>query len=466
MKELGRCGRLSAAGEVWPQTGLAYLASVARQAGAEVQLLDAMALDWSPSRTAQAVKGFKPDAIFVHLTTPTFNNDKEFCKALKQGLPSAVFVVVGSHASALPEEVLRDFPTDYALVREGETPVQALAELGGFIRESLPPGFRWLDDDGVMQSSGDSGMIADLDSLPHPARDLLPNTRYKMPFFGREPFATVISSRGCPYGCTFCRAGVSWGKKVRARTVSNVVEEILLLRHKFHIRNVVFMTDSFTFDRDWVLETCAAMEDSRVRWICNSRVDAVDEEMLHSMKRAGCLLISYGLESGSQELLKSCRKNITLEQSREAIKLTRQAGITSFGYFIFGLPGETWDTVHQTIDFALDVGPDYALFHVATPFPGTRLFEEAKEKGLLLEMDWALCDEESVGIMRTESLSPDDLRKARQLAIRRFYLRPQRIMKELAQMRSLESLLARGKAAAKVLTTWLNTTHRCEVKVQ
>lgn len=329
---------------------------------------------------------------------------------------------------------------------------------------SLPPGFQWLDMEGNVVSSGNAGFISDLDVLPFPARDLLPNEKYKMPFFGREPFATVISSRGCPYGCSFCRAGVSWGKRVRTRSVPSVIEEIRQLRDRYKMRNIVFMTDSFTFDRDWVLQLCEAMtqQTPEIRWICNSRVDAVDEEILTAMKRAGCLLISYGLESGSQTILDSCHKGISLDDSKRAVALTRQAGIISFGYFILGLPEETWETVHETIDFALEVEPDYALFHIATPFPGTRLYDEALEKGLLLNQDWRLCDEESAGILRTVALSADDLAQARRMAMRRFYLRPRILARELSRTASLGSLIARGRAAVRMTLNWAGKKHQCE----
>jgi len=481
MKELGRCGRLSAAGELWPQTGLASLAAVARQSGASVQLLDAMALRWTPSQTAQCIRAFQPDVLFVHVSTPTFNSDRDFCAELIREVPNAVLVVVGSHGSALGAEMLKDFPADYVLVGEGEQPIRQLAESAtnclmpvGHFRGSaradtqdvstLPTGLRWLDSEGGALSSGDTGFLLNLDELPFPARDLLPNNRYRMPFFGRESFATLISSRGCPYGCSFCRAGVSWGKRVRTRSVPNVIEELRHLSEQHHIRNVVFMTDSFTFDRQWVLDLCEAMDRDvpGLRWICNSRVDAVDEEILAAMKKAGCLLISYGLESGSQSILDSCRKGISLDDSRRAIHLTRRAGILAFGYFILGLPEETWETVRQTIDFALDVEPDYALFHIATPFPGTRLFDEAVEKGLLLNQDWDLCDEETAGILRTVALSAEDLAKARRIAMREFYLRPKVIARELTRTASVGSIVSRTEAAARMLLNWAGKKHPCK----
>ena len=475
MKEIGRCGRKSAAGEIWPQTGLAYLASVARHNGSVVDICDAMALKWNPSATAKYIRRFSPDILFIHTSTPTLKSDSAFLSLLRPHLPpETACVVLGGHVSALGASVLEEFPADYALVGEGEGSIDRLTKSGGpllkptdpsFSPSEIPPGLFWLDSKDKQPRGTMGDFVSDLNLLPLPARDLLPCRHYRMPFFRKGPFATVIPSRGCPYGCTFCRAGLSWGKKVRTRTPENVLAEIDVLQHKFNIHNIVFMTDSFTFDRDWVMRFCKLLSNEKrdVQWICNSRVDAVDQQLLSAMKHAGCILISYGLESGNQRILDSVRKGISLDQSRNAVKWTKHAGITAFGYFIFGLPGEDQATVQETIDFALEVDPDYALFHIATPFPGTELYKEAKENGLLVNENWELFDEQTAGMMRTVKLSAHEIRNARNQAIRRFYFRPRRILEEISRLRSPYTWVSHFVAASRVVQSRLDSSHQCSI---
>lgn len=455
MKELGRCGRKSVAGELWPQTGLATLAAVCRQAGHEVGLLDAIAERMPPEQTVQRIVDFNPELCVIHTTTPTFHFDAQLVEQLRRFLPDRLLAMTGTHASALPGESLQQCRIDMAIVGEAEDTV--LDILSG-VRRKIPLDYlevrgTWIDFNGDIRAMPERAPRADLDSLPFPARDLLPNDKYHMPFFGSEPFATVISSRGCPYPCTFCRAGLTWGTRPRHRSPVNVLDEIKEIRDRHGIRNVVFMTDMFTLDRDWVMELCERMlvKEMDIRWICNSRADTVDLEMLVAMKNAGCQLISYGLESGDQEILDRCRKGLKLEHGRKAIPLTRNLGMIAFGYFMIGLPGESWESVHRTIDYAIEVDPDYALFHVATPFPGTELYQWAKDNGYLLSEDWSKFDEETAAVLRTEKMTPEELVRARKMATRKFYLRPNRLWKELMSVKNMEELKVKLRAGWSIL---------------
>ena len=229
-----------------------------------------------------------------------------------------------------------------------------------------------------------------------------------------------------------------------------MIAEIVEMKRTLGIRNVVFMTDSLTLDKRWVNRFLDGVleEGLQFRWICNSRVDAVDLEMLKKMKRAGCLLVSYGLESGNQAILDAAKKRIKLEDSRNAIRLTRKAGLLSMAYFIIGLPGETAETIEESIRFARELEPDYVNFHVATPFPGTELYDIAHKNGWLATDDWNQYEEEGSAVLRTEALTAQDLVSAQRRAMRKFYLRPSRILKELARLRNWGQLKARFRAAA------------------
>lgn len=451
MKEVGRCGRRALAGELWPQTGLAYLAAVARREGADVRLIDAMASCVTVEQLLRDTLDFKPDLVIANTTTPTFVNDAGVIDLLKQK-HDALYAFTGAHVSALPEESLNNSSADLIFINEAEETLKEVIKKWKDFRDI--PGLAYREGEKITITSACS-YIPNLDSLPFPARDLLPNDRYRMPFFENEPYATVIPTRGCPWSCTFCRAGRVWGKKVRSRSPENVLEEIRRIKNDLGIRNVVFMTDSLTLDKKWAHSFLDAILESDVkfRWICNSRVDAVTPDLLRKMKKTGCILVSYGVESGNQEILDTSRKKITLEDSRKAIKWTRQAGIISMAYFILGLPGETKQTIEESIRFAREIKPDYVNFHIATPFPGTELYDIAKEKGWLVSDDWSEYEEEGSAVLRTKDLTADELMEAQRRAMRKFYLRPGRILREVASLRSWGQLKSRFKAGWNLLTT-------------
>lgn len=452
MKELGRCGRRTVAGELWPQTGLAYLAAVAMQEQCEVRLIDAMASGETPDDLIRINNGFKPDLIIANTTTPTFKNDALIMNKLKSSHPRGIYAFTGTHVSALPEESLKNSRVDMIFINEAEQT----------LREVIHKWKQWNDIPGLAFRKGDQIIItsqcpyiSNLDFLPFPARHLLPNGKYKMPFFEDEPYATVIPTRGCPWKCIFCRAGKVWGTKIRTRSPENVIAEIREIKEELGIENIIFMTDSLTLDKNWANKFFDKIleQNLKFRWICNSRVDAVNPEMLHRMKRAGCLLISYGVESGSREILELAKKNIKPEDSKKAIKWTREAGILSMAYFIIGLPGETPETIGESIRFAKKIDPDYVNFHVATPFPGTELYEMAKEYGWLSSTDWNDYEEEGSAVLRTQELTAGELVAAQKRAMRAFYMRPGRLLREIGNIKNFPQLKAHIKAGFSLLST-------------
>lgn len=494
MKEVGRCGRRSVGGEVWPQTGLAYLAAVVEREGHAARIIDCMATPMPIEQLERECLDWHPDVIVANSATPTIRNDAEVLERLARAT-AAICGFVGPHVSALPEETLAETQADFGMINEAEETVadlvRALAAL--MAREPGPgdlntadrvrgalrgiPGLVWrhppMDEEGHvarpdlpparkdeprradLEVNPPRDLVADLDSLPMPARHLLPNRAYRMPFFGAHPFATIIPARGCPWPCTFCRAGRVWGRRVRSRSVDSILAEVRSLVEDFGIRHVVFMTDSLTLDRAWAMALFEALAglDSPIEWICNSRVDSIDSAMLAAMKRAGCRMVSYGVESGDQSILDRSGKRITLGQSEKAVCLTREAGISSMAYFILGLPGETSETIEETIRFARRLNPDYVNFHLATPFPGTALYEEARREGWLASTRWEDFEEEGGGVMAVGDLSVEQLRAAQRRAMRSFYLRPWRLVRELFSLRSWADLSARVCAGVRMLQT-------------
>ncbi len=457
MKEVGRCGRRAVAGELWPQTGLAYLAAVALEEKCDVDLIDAMASRVGIDELTQRICNFAPDLVVANTTTPTFKNDVLVLERLKAAHP-AIYAFTGTHVSALPDQSLKNSQADLIFINEAEET----------LREIIRHWDNWHNVPGIAFRNGNNvkitpprPYIANLDDLPFPARRFLPNHQYKMPFFEDKPYATVIPTRGCPWKCIFCRAGEVWGAKIRTRSPENVIAEIEQIIGEFSIRNIVFMTDSLTLDKKWANAFFDAIPGRglKFRWICNSRVDAITPDLLKKMKAAGCLLISYGVESGSQEILDASKKKITLDDSRDAMRWTREAGIMSMAYFIIGLPGETNETIEASIRFAKDIKPDYVNFHIATPFPGTELYEIAKQNRWLISDDWSEYEEEGSAVLRTETLTGQDLVEAQKRAMRKFYLRPVRLVKEVSNIKNLAQLRARIKAGASILVTLCKKKH-------
>ncbi|GAB4316138.1 MAG: radical SAM protein [Candidatus Sumerlaeia bacterium] len=464
MKELGRCGRKSVAGEIWPQTGLAYLAAMALRGGHDARIIDAMAEALNLTETLDRITAAPPDFIIANVTTPTFLNDARVFAAIRERLPETLLGMAGTHPSALPERTLQECPAcDFIIVNEAELTVEAILQATAAVadRNGRLEAMRGLDGlalrrpDGGVQVNPRRKLLADLDALPRPARRLLPYRKYFMPFFEGEPFATVIPTRGCPWKCIFCRAGGVWGADIRVRTPENIMGELEELVHDLGIRHVVFMTDSLTLNRQWAKRFfhCLIEANLGLQWICNSRVDVVDPDMLSLMKRAGCTLVAYGVESGNEQILKRTRKEITLAQAERAIRWTREAGLLSMAYFIIGLPGETHQTIEDSINFAIKIDPDYVNFHVATPFPGTELYEMALQNAWITADNWEEFEEEGSAVMRTEALTPEDLVRAQRRAMQRFYLRPGRIVRELGKIRTMGQLKSRVAAGMNMLKT-------------
>ena len=494
MKEVGRCGRRAIGAEIWPQTGLAMLGAMVEREGHVARIIDCMAEPMSAEELERECHDWRPDVIIANSATPTIRNDAEVLERLARAT-AALCGFVGPHVSALPERTLEETRADFGLINEAEETVaelvralaalmaaaagpgdhstavrvrQTLGTIRGLVWRHPPmdeaghvarPDQKHLRDSeavpGRIEVNAVRPLIDDLDALPLAARHLLPNDAYRMPFFGDHPFATIIPARGCPWPCTFCRAGRVWGRKIRNRSVENVMREVRSLGGEFGIRRLVFMTDSLTLDRKWAGELFAALEalDEPVDWICNSRVDSVDAEMLAAMKRAGCRMISFGVESGCQEILDLSKKRITVEQSERAVALAREAGIPTMAYFILGLPGETRQTVARTAAFARRLNPDYVNFHIATPFPGTPLYEEAVRKGWLTSDRWEDFEEEGSVVMEAGELTGEELRRAQRRAMRSFYLRPSKLAREALAVRSWGDLAARLRAGWRMLRT-------------
>lgn len=352
IRDTNRSGRRSIERTTWPQTSLAMMAGCLDNC--EVEIVDCMAEGLSYETCYEKMKKFAPTWVVTNPISSIFPHDliiTHYAKSL-----GAKTVVISPHAKALKEEVYGQFPSLDHII----SPERGGAEVEYMLRELI---------------TGEKTDGTSLSTLPPARQDLLPTERYSLPFIGKN-FTFVIVARGCPYKCIYCRQGVMYEGEVRYRSVDSVIEEI----RKYGLKNIALHSDTATLNKEWMYEFCRKIP-KRVRWICNSRVDMVDKELLHQMKDAGCWMICYGIESGDDKVLEMNKKGATCEQAKQAIKWTKEAGIKVWGYFMLGLFGDTRESMERTIRFAIGLKPDIANFAVSAPYPGTSWHSIATSMG-------------------------------------------------------------------------------------
>ncbi|HEY6007400.1 MAG TPA: radical SAM protein [Geobacteraceae bacterium] len=423
-----RYGSLADAGSAAPALGLLMLAAVVRQAGYRCSVVDAAALDLDAAAVLARIEALRPQFLGLTATTLAIVHAARLAERVKERLPEIRIIVGGPHVSAVPVETLERFPAfDAAVVGEGEeTFLELLHTLTAGGAPDAVAGIVFRDGDGV-HATPRRPYIRDLDTLPLPAWDLLEGfpRLYAPPVFKTPqlPAASLVTSRGCPNRCIFCDRSV-FGASCHTYSADYVVTMIEQLHRDFGVREFAFEDDTFVTFRRRLTEICERLIARRIpiSWSCLGRVNHVTAETLALMRRAGCWQVSYGIESGCEEILATIRKETTLDQVRQAVRLSRAAGLHTKGFFIVGHPGETHQTLARTIDFALELPLDDLSVTMLTPFPGTELFERAAEFGTL-DPDWG-----RMSLLNTvfvpHGLTADDLVRAQAELIRRFYLRP------------------------------------------
>jgi radical SAM superfamily enzyme YgiQ (UPF0313 family) len=402
-----RVGRRTRENMVWPQVSLAQMAALLHPTY-KVKIVDANAERMGWQEFAKLIDKYQPKYYMTQVTAPTLENDMYGCFLAKsRGVTTIAF---GTHVTPIPHESMRLYPSlDFVLVGEPDLLIRDLLDnLEGKIEQrseetkklfmdhdpSYEPatsevgtvnmhkikGLAWRNADEIVVNFP-RPFIKDLNDLPIPMHELLPLQKYRMPMI-RGPFTFIVTSRGCPAGCTYCIKHVSYQYTARLRSPELIMEELWELK-KLGINNIHMYADLFTVNRDQVVDLCQRMiaENINLKWTCNSRVDYVDEEMLKLMGQAGCWLISWGIESGNEQILKHARKGTDPDKAERALVWAKKAGIKNWGYFIIGLPGETEETIQETIAFSKKLPLDIALFHVAAPYPGTPFFFEVVENG-------------------------------------------------------------------------------------
>jgi radical SAM superfamily enzyme YgiQ (UPF0313 family) len=414
--------------------GIGYIAAVLEKEGYRVKVLDLLIEKKSDEEILAVIKDFLPQVVGFTAVTPTVNSAFKLAAIVKKYDGEIITIIGGPHATALPEESLNN-NMDYVVYGEGEeTIVDLLANIDkpGNVKSIL---YR---SDGKVMKTAVRPLIQNLDMLPYPARHLFPpvkSYRGQEALGSANPAGSIITSRGCPFSCKFCFKAV-FGNRFRARSAESVLDEWEMLEKKYHVKEVAIVDDSFTTDINRVHAICDGIikRGIKTRWTCPNgiRVDLGDYEMLAKMKKSGCYRVALGIESGSQRILDSIGKNITLERIEETVKNCRRAGIRTMGFFMLGNIGETRESMEATISFAKKIRVDYAQFLIAMPYPGSGLYDEISKKGRIFMKDW---DQYGVydGTASFEcgEVTPGLLALMEQKARRNFYLSPDYILRQL-----------------------------------
>ena len=443
-----------------PPMGLALIAAILERAGYPVSVVDANALNLQLEAITPLVKD--ADVIGLTAMTPSINIALATARQLKKAYPDKIIILGGAHATLLPEETLVTAPEIDVIVRgEGEdTILKLLPALERKEPLTAINGISYRKEGKIISNPANSKLI-DLNSLPFLAYHLLPWQKYKPhPPHGRAlPFAVIITSRGCPYHCAYCSKPI-FGRQFRAQTPARVADEIAHYQQTMGIKEFAFYDDVFTLDKKRVHSICDEITKRglKLHWTCETRVNLVDKELLRHIKQAGCYAVSYGIESGSPEVLKTLDKGITLEQAAEAIRWTREAGLQTIGYFMVGSPGESPETIRQTIQFAKKLRLDFAQFAVTTPFPGTKLYDLYMNGNKKADIPWenfvyAGTGEGPSPVFESNLLSRDDIQDWSKRAYREFYLRPSYAWQRLRHTTSIGELKVDIKGLSMLVAT-------------
>jgi len=421
--------------------GLGYLGAVLEKNQYEVDVIDCQVLKLSYEEFKSELSKRQPDIVGITSTTLTYKPGLQIAKIAKEVCPNCLTVIGGPHVTFWDNEALQECPSLDVIVRkEGEYTLLELVqkvEAGKSFGDVLGITYR---KDGKIVRTPDRPYIEDLDSLPFPARHLWPMERLRE----YEDILYLAASRGCVFWCEFCATVRMHGRKFRMRSPKNIVDELEFLHKTYGVNKFTFCDDAFTVDQARIGELCREIIDRKlkIRWNCGTRVDMVTRELLVKMKEAGCISVWFGVESGSQQVLDAMKKGISTEQTIQVLGWVRELRLKPVPNVMLGFPGETKETAWKTIKFVEKISPDeVGFYNVATPFPGTPMYDLVKEKGWLRVTDFDKYDT-TVPIFETPWLSMKELREIREQAFHHFYLRPTYVLKNLRKGRFSSLLTA------------------------
>ena len=403
-----------------PPLGLAYLAAVLEQEGHEIKVIDCPACAITHGKLKTELAQFNPAIIGLTATTPTIPSALLSAQTAKEACPNAKVIIGGPHATFTDKQILTENAAVDIVVRgEGEQTITELAQHATSTKHLQNINGITFRKNGQIIQTQDREFIENLDNIPRPAHHHFPLEKYRI--FGKM-FLPIITSRGCPYQCSFCVTSQIFGKKFRARKPKNIVDELEWLRDTHGAEGVSFYDDALTLDRKRLVAICNEIIDRKIGlpWGCQTRVDHVSKEILALMKKANCNEVSFGVESGCQKILDTVKKKTTVEQNEKAIKWAKDEGLFVAVSAIIAYPGETKDTVKQTIDLLRRMEPDDAYLCIATPYPGTELRSMIESSGWKISNDWSLYDTMNP-VVENPDFPAEELSKIRKEFYNSFY---------------------------------------------
>jgi len=439
----------------YPPLGLMYVAAYAeRNTEHKIEILDTQVERMDYAGIEREIERKKPDIVGIQAMTFTLIDVILTTKIIKRVDKEIKTVLGGPHVNIYPDETISIPEIDYIVLGEGEVPFTELIQnIENTQKLKKIRGLVFKEGEKIV-NTGSRELIDDLDTIPFPASHLTPYKKYYSLLAKRSPVTTMMTSRGCPYKCLFCDRP-HLGKRFRARSAGNVVDEMEECVD-MGIKEFFLYDDTFTINKQRVLDICNEImnRDLGIGWDIRARVDNVNKELLEKLKEAGCERIHYGVESGNPEILQVLRKGITIEQAREAFKMTKEVGIRTLAYFMIGSPREAKSQILETIEFAKKLDPNFAHFSITTPFPATPLYYMGLEEGQLKNDCWKEFakkpTKDFVPELWEENLSREELIELLKYAYKSFYTRPRYIIKEMLEVRSLEEFKRKAKAGLKV----------------
>ena len=445
--------------------GIVTLATYLIEQGFEnTRCLDAQLEDLSPEQTAARLAAWKPDIVGISAWTAFWYPTFKTIQLTRKQLPDCTIVVGGPHCLVYPGETLAYSDADYVVAGDGEdTLLSLLSRLQSGEPVGDLPGLWRKEGAEIIAPTTPIAVVDDLDKIPNPDRTLLPYKRYDSILNPRAYETTVMTSRGCPYRCVFCKIHA---QKVHARSARRVVDEFREVA-ALGISDVQVYDDTFTWSKKRVIDICHGILDNglKVRWAIRERVNKADPEVYRLLKKAGCYRIHFGVESGCERILKASGKRITLAEAEYALALAKRMGFTTLAYYMFGFLDETCADALETLRFALRTDVDYATFSVLIPYPGTTLYSTALDRQILPYDFWSEFARSPVPDfciphLIEQHMDRRTLLRLRDRAQRRFYFRPARVLKEIANLRSWRELRRKARMAATIVRDSLSSYER------
>ncbi len=438
---------------------LLYLAAVVRDAGHEARVWDFEVEPFSSAEVKRRAANFKPGLVGATGLTANVKIVSRIMGWIKEVEPEVFTVIGGPHGTAIPERTLEEFPQiDAVVIGEGESTWTELAdrlERGQSLAGTL--GLAWRDGDQIVVEDR-RPLLADLDELPAPARDLIDHGLYKgaaSPGLDStiQRSTEIFSTRGCPEQCIFCASKITFGKSIRFRSAQHVLAEVDECVDRYGYRHFTIEDDTFTYRPTRLKEICHGLKKRGLSWDCDTRVNAVNQQMLHMMVDCGCKKIAFGVETGSPRILEKTKKGITVDQVRDAFQWAHEAGLITTAFFIIGShPSETPADVDLSLALMKEIDPDLMAVAIAVPFPGTELEKIMRERNFVFSDQWEkFTHVHSEPCWRTEHFSPQELVKLQNRVFRKFFFRPHFIWKTFKKALSYHGVRYYGRSFVQIL---------------